>query len=102
MNFSADDIKTLAVFAYNRTLVRHYSSAAVVYRFLTAIDEGNPSWILGAGLCLAHQGAYDEAALWLKLISQQNLAAEQNDLLARLHQQIAFHQQKPAQKDAPH
>ena len=112
MNLNKDDIKTLAMFAYHRTLVRYDSEALAIYRFLAAIDQDELRWKLGAGLCLVRQGAFDEAARWLSPISLQNLAKDQSDLLTRLRQHIAHHkeisdqeisdQETSAQKEAYH
>ena len=102
MSLNKDDIKTLAMFAYNRTLVRYDSEALIIYRFLAALDQDELRWKLGAGLCLVRQGAYDEAALWLSPIGAQKLGKDQTDLLARLRQHIAHHKETSAQKEAYH
>ncbi len=99
MNLNADDIKTLAMFAYHRTLVRQDSEALTIYRFLAAIDQDEARWKLGAGLCLIRQHAFQEAKLCLNPLDSQKLAKDQNDLLIRLQQYIAHHQKKSAKKE---
>ena len=82
--FSAQDIQTLEVFAYNRMLVRRFAEALPVYELLAQLEEKKTLWQLAIVSCFWHLGALASAQGRLGELAPTNLTDKEKLLFTKL------------------
>ena len=92
------DTQLLAVFAYNRVLIRRYHEALPIYQMLAFIEPHHILWRLAQSLCLIHQNQSPEALTILNQIDSQQLPAHHFSFFQKLNHYAQKSQQQSQQQ----